>query len=306
MDLPFAAEDWKIERGAMNALYLGAWQLTLADGQTGRTGSYPILDQMEELGMKMTVKTVPYFGCPKELAFQPVDAVLANTFTWRMPEGTKAWLVMEPGTMLGDWYIEINGHRICEKDFQVKPFYLHTNLAVEVTEHLRKEENKIKVYVHCEKYYDGLRNPLYLFGDFGVEVANGHSIAVPFRGEGRFGHLLQNGLPFYAGDVIYRHDIVLEEAPKQDVLLNLDAPYVQDAVRVHVNGTDCGVVSWTPRQLAVPAACWHQGTNQVELVLSNTMAGLFEGQYFDIDKHKYVQIEDEMQDVTSERSFTAW
>ena len=25
-------------------------------------------------------------------------------------------------------------------------------------------------------------------------------------------------------------DIVLEEAPKQDVLLNLDAPYVQDAV----------------------------------------------------------------------------
>lgn len=306
VDLPFAAEDWKIERGAMNALYLGAWQLTLADGQTGRTGSYPILDQMEELGMKMTVKTVPYFGCPKELAFQPVDAVLANTFTWRMPEGTKAWLVMEPGTMLGDWYMEINGHKICEKDFQVKPFYLHTNLAVEVTEHLRKEENEIKVYVHCEKYYDGLRNPLYLFGDFGVEVANGHSIAVPFRGEGRFGRLLQNGLPFYAGDVIYRHDIVLEEAPKQDVLLNLDAPYVQDAVRVHVNGTDCGVVSWTPRQLVVPAACWHQGNNQVELVLSNTMAGLFEGQYFDIDKHKYVQIEDEMQDVTSERSFTAW
>ena len=41
----------------------------------------------------------------------------------------------------------------------------------------KKKENKIKVYVHCEKYYDGLRNPLYLFGDFGVEVANGHSIA---------------------------------------------------------------------------------------------------------------------------------
>ena len=35
-------------------------------------------------------------------------------------------------------------------------------------------------------------------------------------------------------------------------------------------------------------------------------AGLFEGQYFDIEKHKYVQVEDELQDVTSERSFTAW
>lgn len=208
--------------------------------------------------------------------------------------------------MRGDWHMEINGHRIQEKDFGVKSFYLPTNLAVEVTEYLRKEENEIKVYVHCEKYYDGLRNPLYLFGDFGVDVANGHSIAVPFRGEGRFGHLLQNGLPFYVGDTIYRHDVILEEAPKQDVLLNLNAPYVQDTVRIHVNGVDCGVVSWTPRQLAVPVACWHQGTNQVELVLSNTMAGLFEGQYFDIDKHKYVQIEDEMQDVTSERSFTAW
>ncbi len=306
VSLPFDAADWKIERSAMNALYLGSWQLTLSDGQTGKTGSYPILDQMEELGMKMPVKTVPYFGCPKELAFQPVDAMLENAFFWRMPEGTKAWLVMEPGTMRGDWSIQVNEHTLSEKDFKTRPFYLHTNLAVEVTDFLKKEMNWIRVNIHCEEYFDGLRNPLYLFGDFGVEVKGDYSAAVSFRGEGRYGHPLANGLPFYAGDVTYSHDVVLSQAPAGTVLLDLDEPSVQDAVRVFVNGKDCGVVSWTPRKLPVPAEYWRQGTNRVELVVSNTLAGLFEGQYFDIEKHKYVQVEDELQDVTSERSFTAW
>ena len=44
----------------------------------------------------------------------------------------------------------------------------------------------------------------------------------------------------------------------------------------------------------------------MELVVSNTLAGLFEGQYFDQKLHKYVQIEDQTKDVTEEKSFKAW
>mgnify|MGYP002564018846 FL=1 len=77
-------------------------------------------------------------------------------------------------------------------------------------------------------------------------------------------------------------------------------------MRVIINGKDCGISAWTPRILEVPADAFHAGSNTVELVVSNTLAGLFEGQYFDQKLHKYVQIEDQTKDVTEEKSFKAW
>lgn len=306
LTLPFASEDWTISRSMDNALYLGKWKLTLSDGQTGITGCYPIIDQMEELGLKMPVKTVPYFGCPKELMFQPVDCTFEADFGWNLPPECAAYLVMEPETLLGGWSMELNGKEIRQEAFQVHPFYLSTNLAADIRSYLQTGINHITVRVHCEKNYDGLRNPLYIFGDFGVEVGSGVCTAVPAPKTGPFHQPLFNGLPFYAGDVTYSRKVQLDQKPAGSVALNLNAPGLQDAVQVVVNGKDCGVCAWTPRTMSVPAEFWITGDNTVELVVSNTLAGLFEGQYFNQEEHRYIQVEDEKADVTSERSFTAW
>lgn len=306
LNLPFEAGDWQITRNTDNALYLGRWRLSLPDGQSGMTGCYPIIDQMEELGMKMPVKTVPYFGCPKELMFLPADCRFETDFGWNLPPESAAYLVMEPETLRGDWRLEINGHEITQEAFRTHPFYLNTNLAADIHSYLRQGTNHVEVRIRCSKNYDGLRNPLYIFGDFGVEAGSGRQTAVPAKKSGPFHRPLENGLPFYAGDVIYSRQIRMEKKPDGDVRVNLNAPGLQDAVRLVVNGLDCGVSAWNPRELTVAQRVWKTGDNQVELIVSNTLAGLFEGQYFNQTEHKYVQVEDEKTDVTAERTFTAW
>ncbi|MBQ7916572.1 MAG: hypothetical protein IJ315_07275 [Firmicutes bacterium] len=305
--LPFKSRKWSFTRSKDNALYLGKWNITLADGQTGVTGCYPIIDQMEELGLKMPVKTVPYFGCPKELAFQNVDATFDTEFVWEVAEGTPAWLVMEPGTLQGEWTLNINGHEVKAEDFAVKEYYLNTNLATDVTAYIQPGLNHVKVHVLCSKNSDGLRNPLYIFGDFGVELDVSLIKAVPAVSEGTFGDQVANGLPFYAGDVTYRQEVILEDVPTdEEIVLNLDAPQMQDMTRVFVNGVDCGICAWTPRTLSVAPGVFHEGANEVEIVVTNTLAGLFEGQYFDQKQHKYIQLTDQHKDVTAEKSFQAW
>ncbi len=304
IELPLKAQDWEIRRNRDNALYLGKWMMRLPNGESGEVGCYPVIDQMEEKGFSIPVQTVPYFGCPKELVFPEIDASYDLSFGWQLEEKKEAWLVMEPGTLRGEWKICLNGHEI--REFVNKEFYNHTNLAADVSGYLQKGTNQIQVQVHCVKNYDGLRNPLYIFGDFAVIVKEGVQTAVPTIQKGEFGKQLAIGLPFYAGDVIYRHEVVLEHAPELPVQLDLAVPELQDAVRVIINGKDCGISAWTPRILEVPADTFHAGSNTVELVVSNTLAGLFEGQYFDQKLHKYVQIEDQTKDVTEEKSFKAW
>ncbi|MBQ7064037.1 MAG: hypothetical protein IJM90_04005 [Firmicutes bacterium] len=294
---------WGMQAVSSNALYLGEFRLTLPDGQSGVVGCYPIIDQMEELGMKLVTKTVPYFGCPKTLSFPPITAVYETEFDWKA--NSRAWLVMEPGTLEGGWKIDLNGSELRPEVFDNQVFYQSTNLAEEVTELLRPGRNHLKVQVECTLNSDGLRNPIYIMGDFAVR-ADQICTVEPARSAGIPGHYDENGLPFYAGEVRYSRSFEYDGEPEGRKVLDLSDLGTQDVCRVLLNGTDLGVCAWTPRTLEIPDGVLQQGENRIELVIQTTLSGLFEGEFFDIQSHRYIKHQHRDQEEERMKSFVAW
>ncbi len=54
-----------------------------------------------------------------------------------------------------------------------------------------------------------------------------------------------------------------------------------------LNGKSIGTCVYAPYEYEIPQGILNKGGNELELVLSTTLIGLFEGQYFDRSKHAY-------------------
>jgi hypothetical protein len=312
--LPVPMGEWTMHRSDPNVLYLGRFRLTLADGQTGITGGYPIIDQMEETGLKIPVRTRPYFGCPKELAFPGVKAEYEADFDWQIPE-TKACLVMEPGTMSGGWSMYLNGREINGDSFVPDRLDGRPVLKAEIAD-ICQGRNRLTVHVNCEKDQDGLRNPLYILGDFGVKIGEAveQDFGKPAQGGRRLeavaaqtagvpGKDVENGLPYYAGETCFTQ-VFSWNGDSTPAVLDLSALELSDAVRVYLNGTDLGVSAWEPRRVRIPQGVLRTGENVLELRVRNTMQGFYEGQTFDRALHRYVDLQDPAA-VQEEKHFLA-
>ena len=312
--LPVPEGKWTMRRSAPNVLYLGRFRLTLADGQTGITGGYPIIDQMEETGLKIPVQTRPYFGCPKELAFPGVEAEYEADFDWQIPD-TEGCLVMEPGTMSGEWAMYLNGREIDKNGFTADRLDGRPVLKTELAD-ICRGRNRLTVHVSCTKDQDGLRNPLYILGDFGVRLgeADERAFEKPAQGgrmleviaaqsDGVPGKDVENGLPYYAGEACFTQAFTWDggSAP---AALDLSALELSDAVRVYLNGTDLGMNAWEPRRVLIPQGVLQTGENVLELRVWNTMQGFYEGQTFDRALHRYVDLQDPAA-VQEEKHFLA-
>lgn len=294
--------DMEFELEGPNALRLGFWELTLPDGQRAVVEAAPLIDQLEKGGLTYPVIQKKYFGCPKELDFRGAEAEYrAKVFCsdGLEPEGP-VYLVMEPGTFLGEWSIRINGKTVEEKSFSRKKVYLDTNLAAEVGGLLVQGENEITVKMKVNVSFGGMRNPLYLFGGFGVEHRGEEWHLLPLKRIGNPGDFIRSGIPFYYGMVTYTGELLLEEvaagaeacgspgdALESCVYVKLDAPWLTDSVRLSAGGYEALPCAWRPYIFKFPAGCLKQGKNKVKIKLRNTALGLFEGQRFDSGKHAY-------------------
>lgn len=285
--LPLDGE-WNIKLDSPNALRVALWEMELPDGQQATVDSFPFIDQMEAAGLALPVQQKKWFGCPKELDFSGLAAAYRFAFDWE-PAAGPVWLVMEPGTLLGDWTLEINGAAIAEKQFGQREFYLPTNLAVEVTGLLKAGENRMELHVSSELSYGGIRNPLYLMGGFGVEKGSERWALKEWQGRGPIKDTLAAGIPFYAGTVTYSKTVDALLAGR-DSLIAVEDVWFQDSAELLVNGNSCGYRAWSPYRYSVPTSAV-KSENEVALRVDTTLIGLFEGEYFDREQHKYEKYE---------------
>lgn len=282
---------WKQRIEGVNALRIGMWELTTEDGQCAIVDSFPVIDQYEQQGIKINVMTKPYFGCPKELLFGKTKAKYRFHFYNELQEGTpgEIYLVMEPGTMLGDWSLCLNGNVLREQDFVQKDIYLSTNLAVEVGALLVPGYNEILVSMETEVSYGGIRNPLYLCGAFGV-FRKGECWSIASLPQmGMIKDMVHSGLPFFAGRVVYER--TMEHIAKDVRQLEIRDEWLQDAVTLYINGKAAGSCAWSPYRFAVPQELLEEDPC-LQLAVDTTLLGFFEGQYFDRKLHKCVGIEE--------------
>ncbi len=295
--------DMEFELEGPNAIRLGFWELILSDGQSAEVETAPLIDQLEKGGFTYPVIQKKYFGCPKELDFKgaEVEYRMKVFCSDGLEPQEPVYLVMEPETFLGEWSIRINGEAVEEKWFFRKKIYLDTNLAAEVGRILVPGENEMIVKMKVDVSFGGMRNPLYLFGNFGVERRGDEWHLTPLRRSGKLGDFVQAGIPFYYGAVTYTGEFLMEETDagaevcetsgdvsEGDVYVRLEnVPWLADSVRLSAGGYETSPCPWQPYIFRFPSGCLKQGKNMVKIKLRNTALGLFEGQRFDCQTHSY-------------------
>lgn len=108
----------------------------------------------------------------------------------------------------------------------------------------------------------------YLLGDFGVSVYGiEKKITAPVR-ELAFGNIVNQGLPFYSGNVTYHLTVKTEGG------IRLRVPHYRGALcRITVNGEDKGPLIFSPYSIDLPDLC--KGEQKIDIKLYGTRQNTF-------------------------------
>jgi hypothetical protein len=283
----------KVQPLNKNLVRMYDWQMTLIgeDGMPQQSAIVPAMTlakQLDKGKFRFAPAIKHFFGRVPEMklpAFKiQYKYVFASEFSG------PAQLVMEPGSLVGDWQIRINGGEPFGPDaFGETVAHVRGSLGADITSQLVKGKNEILIELKTDKLDGGLVNPLYLAGDFGVKLSPVR--LVDRKQQGRFDEWEDNGLPFYAGVVEYEMIAQVPAAPDGRVLAEFEfAPQFQDACEVSLNGGPWHKLPWIPRAAVLDAGELRPGANQIKVRVYTTLIRSFEGQWFDTSIHRYREI----------------
>lgn len=262
---------------------------------------------MGDAGNRLAMATVPAMTLAKQLdkgriAFAPaISHFFGRVPQMRLPMMNLQYkyrfesdyagaieLVMEPGSLVGEWQIRINGGEpFGAAAFSETTAHVRGSLGVDITSQLTRGTNEVLVELKTNKLDGGLVNPLYLAGDFGVKL---NPVKLVERNEaGWFDAWEANGLPFYAGVVEYDMTVDVPAVQEgQRVLVEMEFPaQFQDACEVAFNGAAWHPMPWMPRVAMVEPGELKAGANHVIVRAYSTLIRSFEGQWFDVASHSY-------------------
>jgi len=283
--------DGSAEVRALNAnlLRLYDWRMTLLDGadapaETVTVPAVPIGNQLALTKQPFAPAIHIMMSGETQFALPPLrvryECAFENTFAGPVE------LVIEPGSIVGDWRISINnGVPLVVADLVPTDAHIRGSLGADVTPRLREGKNRICVEVLADRADGGLLNALYLAGAFGVRL-DPPTLTDPVE-TGVFEDYEGNLLPYYAGAVEYRTTFNLEEPPGAgDVLVELayKRPF-REAGEVSINGSPFQPVLWEPRRLRLPAETLRAGENEMTTRVHTSLIRAFEGQWFDPATH---------------------
>lgn len=243
--------------------------------------------------MKIPIVQKDYFGCPKELEFPGISAEYSYGFVSHLKKGTALHLVMEPGTLFGQWVIKVNGRMYREADFVFYPVYAPSNLGIDITEDIREGENRVELELSSSVSFGGIRNPLYLCGRFAVEKGKEKILLTPEKDKGAMGDLTGCGLPFYGGSVEFTKEIPDEVTAglkdEETVCICIKDPNFHESLRIMAGGETLGVCPYAPYKVLVPAGTLRK-YGGITLCVDTSLSRLFEGEYFNEDSHRYEKV----------------
>ena len=277
-EIPLPLSDtWALKPQGKNALRINDWTLTLPCDTEVQVEGKPIINQLMDAKVPFVPDFTQGFGTAPKM--HSPEMQLLYTATIEVDHVTDLWLVLEPEGILGRHKIYVNN---CPYEtFETKEFYSHTNLAVNITDSIVQGENLIFVWVGATDNSHGVVNPLYIFGDFGVEnnrIVAPATSGIPVK-------YVENRLPYYAGDITYTTNMALEEGTLLTLPANMGL-----AAQLSINGHPLEAKVFSPYTWEVPKAALQPQDNQVELTICTGISGLFEGEYVEPVTHEIIKI----------------
>lgn len=308
-----AARDWTVKALQPNIVRLANFHFALDPENIGLEQGWPdvqagadwpvvevktLIDQCRDLA-KMKNLELPLdfrqiFGTPvkMQLAY-PLTGWYQTSFEVEtLPSACT--LVFDAKAIAGNYQIFLNGREVDAAGFGPFRIYDHCNRGGDITPLLKPGRNTLVVRVEAGHDWDGLTDPLYLAGNFGVYFDGDHRPVIgktPETAELRGGIL--PGFPFYAGTLALTGMFELDEMSPGETFefafSGLD-PDLHDCLEVLLNGVSLGAKAWTPYLWRGSRELLRPGQNRLEVRLSNTLSGMLEGKYFDYQTHKLVNI----------------
>jgi hypothetical protein len=266
-----------------NLVRLYDWQLTLLDEagsplQSATVQAVPLANQFEQGQFRFTPRISRVFGTPPELSWPELHLRYICNFQLDYPGPVE--LVMEPGSIAGDWSLRVNASDpLGPSDFQPTASHVRGSLGISVTGRLHPGLNTLQIDLTTAQPDGGLLNPLYLAGEFGVTL-DPLCLVAPIS-TGGFEQYRANRLPYYAGVIEYHRTFDLAELPTQAkrLLVCLAPPMpFHEACEVSLNASDWHPLPWSPYQFEIDANELHIGRNDVTMRVYTTLLRSFEGQ----------------------------
>lgn len=265
-----------------NLLRMYEWKMSLLDEdgnvlQSATVPAVPISDQLEKGGFRYAPVNLKFFGAVPRLDWPKLR--IRYEFSFSSEYDGQVELVMEPGSIVGDWTISVNDSGpIGQTEFAPTTAHVRGSLGVDITAYLKPGSNRICVDLASAKANHGLLNCLYLAGDFGVRLDP--LCLVPQRKTGVFESYVENLIPYYAGVLEYTAEFDLPSLPQsEEVYLNLRYPAdFREATEVSVNGGDFRPVLWEPRCIRVKTNRLQVGKNTLVTRVYTTLIRSFEGE----------------------------
>jgi hypothetical protein len=276
-----------------NLLRMYDWHMSLL-GEDGTPGpracvpAVPLVNQLEKGEFCFTPAYAKFFGHMPELSVPSLRVRYEYVFDCAYDGPVQ--LVTEPGAIVGDWTVNVNGISLNADTFGPTSAHVRGSLGADITGLLASSSNVLQVEVNTGRMDGGLINPLYLAGDFGVELDPVRLVHRPVQGW--FEEYERNMLPYYAGIIEYETTFSLKDLPEDDttvVQFEYDRPF-HEATEVSINGSAYRPVLWHPRRIKLPTLRLRSGTNVLRVRVYTTQVRAFEGQWFDYGRHAYRRV----------------
>ncbi len=293
-----ARGQWKIRPEGKNICRFGTVEMSLDRENWKLTDTKPFIEQCDSLKLleKDLLRFSGEFGTPKKIKpAYPISCWYGISFlAEEVPKDL--CLFMDRETAAGPYGIRINGRPVDLS--QWKPIRINdqNNQSLSIGHLVRKGKNQIIFEMTIEKDEDGLRDPVYLQGSFGVEQRDGMFV---LTGQPEYGnpdgHWCR-GFPFYSGSMEYERTMSLKEMGAEGLLgkaaaVRLDQKVPSyDCIQITVNGTSLGVKAYAPYVWDCPKDLLKEEGNQIRVVITNTLANMLDGTYFDYDSHQLFAI----------------
>lgn len=224
------------------------------------------------------------FGTPKRIGIKYPLKLYYKTSVQIDVLPETAGLLLDARCITGDYQIAVNGQVLDNADFKAVFINDQNNRLQEIASYLKVGENEIAVEITAKHDWDGIRDPLYLVGDFGVEA--GRIVEMPKQAILRKNYI--EGFPYYSGDFVFRGSFAAEAGVEAELRLSC-SDEIHECLEVIVNGESLGVRAFAPNTWKVPQGLLKE-ENTVEIVHVNTLIHMLEGGYFDYEGHETVKV----------------
>ncbi|GHV87174.1 glycoside hydrolase [Spirochaetia bacterium] len=234
------------------------------------------------------------FGLPQRLSVNyPLPAAYHFEFTLNSDfVPAKVFLMRDRMAIMGEHSITVNGRELPASAFKPCHVYDQNNIAADVTAYLSGGPNTIDVNLTAARDWDGVSDPMFLLGDFGVLRSNGKFVigkapvsAVPTA-------KAVDGYPFYSGKFTFETELQIDNLNGSELFtIGIPEAYrIYECIELSINGHKLGVRTFSPYIWQGSAAWLKKGENQVIMTIANTLGNMLEGCYYDYEAQRTVYI----------------